>query len=374
MRSLGLYGKSFEDAEGNFDMLKTQKLFHEMNQTEAGKDKFKDLWAGRNVLAGQFWAMLAGIKPEDFRKRYAGLTGSKDSLDTADATRLEGIVGQWNSFKSSIAILGRNIGDFLTPAFTHLNSVIAPTVQGISGLLAWLQKSHPTISSWAGAWLGVAGALGLVGTLWGPAGRLAKLMISGPFALLRGVGAGLLGGLIGGLAGAGRQVALVGRFAGALAALRVAALGIARLSGIGTLLWIGAEAVAHWSQIAGFARSIGADMKNWAAGNAAWDEKMKGYAEKQAQHDAAMKNDPGVGARLQQYGDRGLDELFKDVFIRGRVPQPSEVKVTAPPAIEINVHLDGAGVTGQASGSLPLSATSPRGTTMANPPAPAVPR
>ena len=372
LRGLGLRSSSFE-TDGEFDIAKTQKLFHEMLQTEKGKAAFKDLFAGKNVLAGQYWSLLAGLKPEKFMKRYFGLSDNKGALDAADAVRLEGIVGQWNAFRSSIAILGRNIGDFLTPAFTQLNGVIAPTVQRISSLMGWLQKSAPTISSWAGTWLGVAGALGLVGTLWGPAGRLAKMMITGPFALLRGVGAGLLGGLLGGLAGAGRQIALVGRFAGALAALRVAAMGLARLSGIGTLLWISAEAVAHWSQIAAFAKSIGADMKNWAQGNAAWDEKMKGYAEKQAQHDAAMKNDPGVGARLQQYGDRGLDELFKDVFIRGRVPQPNEVKVTAPPAIDIRVHVDG-DAQGTASGSLPLSATAPRGTTMANPPAPAVPR
>jgi hypothetical protein len=48
---------------------------------------------------------------------------------------------------------------------------------------------------------------------------------------------------------------------------------------------------------------------------------------------------------------------------------PAEVKMTAHPAIDIRVHV----VCGDADGSLPLSATSPRGTTLAKPRAEAVP-
>jgi hypothetical protein len=48
--------------------------------------------------------------------------------------------------------------------------------------------------------------------------------------------------------------------------------------------------------------------------------------------------------------------------------------VKAPDAIDLRVYVDGAGVRGEANGSLPLSATAPRGTTMANPPAQPVPR
>ncbi|MDX2308085.1 MAG: hypothetical protein NW216_07600 [Hyphomicrobium sp.] len=420
----GLSSESFF-TDGKFDIAKTQAMFHEMTKTAEGLKKFKDIFAGRNVLAGQFWSMLAGIDPKEFEKYRAALEGSVGVLDLSFDERLKGLEGAMNRIDGAAKKAAIALGIFLTPAMEQLAGYATTAANNFVSAMEHFQATNPELATIAGLALTAAAALAafalpLAAVAW-------AFRTLGIGALVRGLAGfvGVLGRLaLGGLAGVftgiaagaariGRAVQLGYRFAGALGAAAIAARALRRL-----LVFVVAVEGATW--LWDNWDKIRASIENPMQISIIWPEApewFKVITQKGAQSvQAAREQTAGVRTALEPVG-----EFFSSAWSRlfGGAPSPvmppqmplmppssfkaddipawdmptrnpsrlpqseaerdisvrtslDPIKITVPQSIDVNVRGQVNGpLTG--SGSIPVGATAPRGKSTAAPAAPVAP-
>lgn len=255
--------------DGKFDLAKTHKLFWEMRQTEEGLAKFQKLFAGRNVLASEFWNNLTQLNPEQFQSYQDRMKGTKGALDEADEQRIEGIVGVMNRLRGVIFEISLAIGNMLTPAITLFTGILESAVLPITKMVAALTEAHPVVSGGIGVWLGLVGALTALGLVSSKAAVAAGAVLKLPWW----VTGGALGGFVSSIS---RAALWVYRFAGIAGLLRAALL-----VALGPLGWIGAAIAgvallaSYWRELEALANGFGSALKgtavgDWMAGAFAW--------------------------------------------------------------------------------------------------------
>lgn len=231
LKRIGLTPESFM-TDGAFDIAKTQQLFAKMISTEKGLKRFKNLFAGRNVLAGEFWSYLANMDPAKFAEYRDELMSKGDALDEADDIRLEGLIEALNKIRASIWMTARAFGQGLTPAIVQLSDVIGPAAQNFSAFMAQSVAQYPQITGAVTAWIGLVAALSAVGVFSARAAAAAGFLFKLPFRVFGGVLTGVVRGVAGAIAaifGIGKAAAVAG---GALGLLRFALGSAFRMSAI----------------------------------------------------------------------------------------------------------------------------------------------
>jgi hypothetical protein len=249
----GLTAESFR-TNGAFDLAKTHKLFWEMRQREEGMQKFQKLFAGRNVLASEFWNNLTQLNPEQFADYQKRMTGSSGALDNADTQRIEGIVGVMNRLRGVMFTLALTIGQILTPAISLFTDALENIVMPVSRIVNSISQSFPTLSGLAGIYLGIGGALMALGLISGRSASLVTRWFKLPWSVL----AWAIGSLASGL---GRLAFNILRFAGARGVLATSFLLLrGALVVIGPLGWAAAAgltaAYLAWDKIKAFGKGF----------------------------------------------------------------------------------------------------------------------
>lgn len=245
MDALGLTPKSFE-TDGKFDIGKTQKLFHDMTQSAVGLQKFKDLFSGKNVLAGQFWSALASVDPKEFERYKNALTGSDGELWKSMRERLQGLDGALTRLEGAGFSAALAIGQWLTPAIMTLADWAEKAVDLIGPMLTEFSTNYPTMSKWASMALIAAAGLSMLAIPLAAIGLALRML--GARALV-----GILGGVISGVAGGIASVIGIGsalyRVAGAASLAKFALRSAFRIVGIGLLIEGLIQAYQHWDQL-----------------------------------------------------------------------------------------------------------------------------
>lgn len=233
LKQLGWDRNSFLNADGGFDILKAHQAFYELSQTKGGIDKIKDLFSGRNKLAGQFWLNLLQVTPENFRKYVEELEGSGGTLMKAIIERTKGLEGAMNRLGGASEKAAFAFAEFLTPALEDAANKIAPYADKFSTFVKDMQENYPVLTKWVGRFLiGLAAlsaaALPLAAIGWimsaSGIGALLKGMAVGMVAvagLLTRVAAGIATGLVGGFTAAVAQVGLLRAILGSLKSMAV---------------------------------------------------------------------------------------------------------------------------------------------------------
>lgn len=302
IEAAGLTQDSFR-TDGKFDLGKTHKLFWEMRQSEEGMKKFQKLFAGRNVLASEFWNNLTQLDPEKFADYQKKMTGSRGALDAADEQRIEGIVGVMNRLRGIVFELSLTLGKILTPAISLFTSFLETAVMPITRMIEQFTQAHSTIAGGIGVWLGLVGALAALSLFSTKAGVAAGFLFKLPWSVLGGA----LSGFISSIA---RAAMWIYRFAGVAGLLRAALL-----VALGPLGWIGAAIagiallVSYWRELEALALGFGSalrgtDVGNWMAGAMAWQASslyqmfswLSGIA-------------PGIANFIKSIGD-GISSIF----------------------------------------------------------------
>ncbi|CAN1721391.1 Phage tail tape measure protein domain-containing protein [Hyphomicrobium sp. 1Nfss2.1] len=205
--------------DGAFDIQKSQQTLHAMAQTEKGAKRLKELFSGKNVLAGQFWQMLAGIEPDRFVRYLRELKDSAGALEAADLERFKGLPGGWNKLAKSFWLIGRAIGDTLAPAVISVSNHMADFAVWMTASLNRFREAYPTVTKWAGAILGGVAAIRMLGFFLPEVTALGAWLVRLPLQLARlGVALGF-----GAFVGLGRLAVELGRMSGGLMRAGVAA-------------------------------------------------------------------------------------------------------------------------------------------------------
>lgn len=229
MNDLGLTAKSFE-TDGKFDIGKTQKLFYNMRQTPKGLQNFKDLFAGKNRQAGQFWSVLGSIDPKEFDRYKNALIGSTGELWKSLRERLVGLDGTLTRLEGAGFSAALAIGEWLTPALMTLATWAEYAVDSIGPMLSAFSQSHPELSKWAAMAALVAVSLSLLAIpLAAVAFSLRMLGARAAVGALWGLGAGVVGAA----AGIASMAAGIYRVAGAAALAKFALGSMIRIFAIG---------------------------------------------------------------------------------------------------------------------------------------------
>lgn len=241
-------------SDGAFDVAKTQRIFHEMTQTEKGMRQFRDLFAGKNVLAGQYWSFLATIDPAKFAKYREELTGSAGVLDDADMKRLQGLVGALNAIRGAAFKLARTFGELLTPAIESLSRVLAPAVGWFSDMVGRMRSDFPVLTSVVSHWLTLSAALGAFGLVSTRAAAAARWLFRLPFLLFTGELIGTFAALSAGGKSFIRMTSLAYRFGGALGVAAMAFRTLRRLTMIGLAVEGLVLVYTHWKDLVEIAK------------------------------------------------------------------------------------------------------------------------
>lgn len=227
----GLTAKSFE-TDGKFDIAKTQKMFAEMTKTAKGMDQLKDIFAGRNVLAGQFWQMLASMDPNEFEKYQNALLSSSGSVMAAVRERMKGLDGALTRLEGAGFSAALAIGEWLTPALTTLAAYAESAADAIGPMLANFATNYPVLSEWAGmAAIAAAGLSMMAIPLAAIAFSLRMLGVGAGLRMLTGLISGIAVGSFAGAKSVAHLLGTVGRVAGPAAAAALAMKGVARVAG-----------------------------------------------------------------------------------------------------------------------------------------------
>jgi len=192
LREAGI-GEADLYSDGSFDISKTQRFFSQMIQTEKGFRAFKELFAGKNVQAGDFWSIMAKIDPKKFDAYYTRMTGGDGELDATDLKRLEGIVGPLNALRASLFRLSLAFGELVTPAVVFFGKTFGSIAPVIGDVTKEFSESLPVLSGIAGTWLALVGSLGMLGLFSNRAAVLAGFFARLPVSLVTGFAAGIAG-------------------------------------------------------------------------------------------------------------------------------------------------------------------------------------
>ncbi len=425
LKMLGLSPKALQNASGQFDVAKTQAELYNIAQQKGGLDKIKKAFSGKNVLAGQFWLSMLGMPPEKFQAYMKELVESAGALEQASSERQQGMERAWNNLSGVYQDFKRGLAKFLEPVVVPAMDGIAATFQGLSSFGKWLTETHPLLARVIGGVTVLGGALTamaipllLVGSALRSMGAGAALRALGWLAkgggrLAMAVGSGVFTGLSEG-------IAQVYAARGAIGLLRAAA----RASIYLALLVTGYEAISfaydNWDKLKQLAADplkidiIFPEAPEWVKWlSHQWGESLKSDWHSGSQqgaqniidtvkgwmgYDPAMAGAPHSWVRGGRRNDPDWYGRFKDAPRAGASWLPPSVaqaaaereitarvsldpiQVAAPPTVRLEGNLTVTGTVngsvnggGAVSGSMPLSATAPRGRATAEPAAPAAP-
>lgn len=292
LKEHGLSTKSFE-TDGKFDIVKAQRLFAEMTKTQKGLDKLKDIFSGKNHLAGKFWQMMASLDPAEFEKYQNALLASSGSLMAAVRERMKGLDGALTRLEGAGFSAALAIGEWLTPALLTLATYAESAVDAIRPMLTNFATNYPVLSEWAGmAAIAAAGLSMMAIPLAAIAFSLRMLGVGAGLRMLTGLISGIAVGSFAGAKSVAHLLGTVGRVAGPAAAAALAMKGIARVAGKVLKWYVVFEGIQffwdNWEKIKAVAKDPikfafeFPDAPDWLKNAMAWYADQKARAEEMA--------------------------------------------------------------------------------------------